>query len=92
MIIELLVGALLDVLTYLLDLIPDASLPAAAANALDSFAGQIGGSLGGLNGLLPISECMVFIGWVLGTYVPIVIALQTSMWVWAHLPIIGNGN
>ncbi len=92
MIVDSLVGGLLDLLTLIFGVIPDASLPAVAASSLDSFASEIGGALGGLDGFLPISEVAVFIGWVLGTFVPIMIAYQVSHWVWTHLPVIGNGG
>jgi hypothetical protein len=91
-IIKLMLVPLLDALTFLLELVPDASLPAVASNALDNLAVQIGGTLGGLDQLLPISECAIFVGWVLGTLVPIAVVLQTSTWVWSMLPVIGNGK
>lgn len=91
MIIELLVTALLGLLTLVLEAIPDANLPVAAGNALSSLATTIGGSLGGLDAMLPISEVATFVGWVLGTYVPIMVAYQIAHWVWTHLPVIGNG-
>lgn len=92
MIVELLVTGLLGILTLILEAIPDASLPGAAADMLTDFAGTIGGALGGLDSLLPITELATFVGWVLGTYVPIAVAYQSAMWVWAHLPVIGSGN
>jgi hypothetical protein len=90
--VELLVTGLLDLLTLILETIPDASLPAVASNALEDFAIEIGAALGGLDGMLPISEIGVFVGWVLGTYVPIIVAYQIAHWVWAHLPVIGSGG
>lgn len=91
MIVELIVTALLALLTVILEAIPDANLPEAAATALESFATTIGGALGGLDSMLPVTEVATFVGWVLGTYVPIMVAYQIAHWVWTHLPVIGNG-
>lgn len=91
MIVELAVEALLGLLTLILEAIPDGSLPSVAATALEQFADVIGGALGGLDGILPITEVAVFVGWALGTYVPIAVTYQVSHWIWTHLPIIGNG-
>lgn len=92
MIVLVLVGGLLDVLAAVLGAIPDASLPAIASTSLEDFAEEIGGALGGLDSLLPITEAAVFVGWVLGTYVPIAVAYYVAHWVWTHLPVIGNGG
>lgn len=92
MIVDLLVGALLDLFSLILSAIPDASLPASASTALEDFAVQIGGALGGFDSFLPITELSIFIGWVLGTFVPIAISFQIAFWVWAHLPVIGSGS
>jgi len=92
MIVELLVTAILDLLTLILSAIPDASLPASAADILTDFASTIGGALGGLDSILPITELAIIAGWILGTYVPIAVAYQTSLWVWAHIPVIGSGS
>lgn len=92
MIIDLLVGGMLDLLTLVLGAIPDAPLPAVASDALEDFATEIGSSLGGLDGIIPITEAGVFVGWVLGTYVPIILTYQVAHWVWTHLPIVGNGG
>lgn len=86
------VEALLGLLQAILSAIPDASLPAAASTVLSDFATLLGSQLGGLDGMLPISEIGAVVGWVLGTYVPVVIAYQIAHWVWTHLPIIGNGG
>jgi hypothetical protein len=91
-IVQLLLDALLAVLTLVLAAIPDVSMPAAASSALSSFATTLGAQLGGLDGMLPITEVGSFVGWVLGTYVPIVIAYHVAHWVWTHLPVIGNGG
>lgn len=92
MVVEFIVGALLDLLTLVLAAIPDVSLPAIASDSLESLATTIGGQLGGLDQVVPITEAAVFLGWVLGTYVPIMVAYQIAHWVWTHLPIIGNGS
>lgn len=92
MVIELVLDVLLGLLTLVLEAIPDATLPVIATNALNDLATEIGGALGGLDGMLPISEVAVFVVWVLGTYVPIVAAYKVSVWVWGHLPVIGNGS
>lgn len=91
MIVTELLGGLLDVLTAILTAIPDASLPAGAADVLETFAEEIGGKVGGLDSVLPITEASVLVGWILGTYVPVVVAYQVAHWVWTHLPVIGNG-
>lgn len=92
MILTRLIGGLLDLFAGVLNAIPDAPLPAVASNALEDFATEIGASLGGLDSMVPITEAAVFVGWVLSTYVPIMVTYQTARWVWTHLPIIGNGG
>lgn len=92
MIVDALLGGLLAVLTAVLGAIPDAALPSVAATALEDFAEQIGGALGGLDGMLPISEVAVFVGWVLGTWLPAIAAYQVAHWVWGHIPVFGNGE
>lgn len=92
MIVRELVGGLLSVIAAVLRVIPDQPLPSIASDALDDFAVEIGGALGGLDGLLPISEIAVFVGWVLGTWLPAMVTYQVAHWVWGHLPIIGNGE
>lgn len=92
MIVDLLVGGLLDLLTLVLAAIDDVSLPGAASTALEDLATEIGGKLGGLDSVVPITEASVFVGWVLGTYVPVIVAYQVAHWIWTHLPIIGNGG
>lgn len=92
MITDLIVGGLLDLLTVILDAVPDAPLPGVASDALEDFATELGASLGGLDSIIPITEASVFVGWVLGTYIPIVITYQVAHWIWTHLPIVGNGG
>lgn len=92
MIVRLLLGGLLDLLTAVLDAVPDAPLPAVASDALEDFATELGGSLGGLDSVVPITEVAVFVGWVLSTYVPIILTYQVAHWVWTHLPVFGNGG
>lgn len=92
MIVQTAVTALLGVLSLALSAIPDGSLPAAAAGYLSSFASTIGGALGGLDAVLPITEAAIFVGWILGTYVPIVVTYRITHWVYVHLPVIGNGG
>lgn len=90
MITDLIIEAVLGALTYLLEQIPDLSIP--VGTYPEDFAGIIGGALGGLDGFLPISETVEVVGWVLVTYIPVVVAYQLTRWVYTHLPVIGNGD
>lgn len=92
MIVELLVSAVLDLLTLILSTIPDATLPTAATDALDSFATIVGGSLGGLDRVFPVTEVSTFVGWVLVTVVPILGVWCVSFWAWKNAPIIGGNG
>lgn len=80
----------MSLLTTILEAIPDVEVP--VGDYPDDFAGIIGGSLGGLDGFLPISETAEVVGWVLLTYVPVVVAFQITRWVYTHIPIVGNGD
>jgi len=90
MITDLIVGGILDLLTALLDALPDLTLP--FGTYPEQFASTIGGGLGGLDGILPITEVAVVVGWVLTTFVPVAIAFHITRWVYEHLPIVGNGG
>lgn len=90
MITMLLLGGLLDLLTAVLDAIPDLTLP--FGTIPETFAGVVGGALGGLDAVVPITEVSVLVGWVLTVYLPVVFAYATARWVFTHLPVIGNGG
>lgn len=90
MITELVVNALLGLLTVILEALPDLTVP--LGDYTDDFAEAIGGALGGLDGFLPISEMAVVVAWILTTYLPVVVAYNVSRWVYTHLPVIGNGG
>lgn len=90
MLVEAIVLGVLSMLTAILAALPDLSLP--AGGYVDDFAAAIGGALGGLDGFLPITEVSTFAGWVLGVYLPVVVAYNVSRWVYTHLPVIGNGG
>lgn len=90
MIVEAILVGVLGALTTLLETIPDATLPVGTYPA--QFAEAIGGALGGLDGFLPISEMAVVVGWVLATYVPVVLTYHLVLWIYTHLPVIGNGG
>lgn len=86
----MLLTAILGGLTAILEAIPDATLPVGTYPA--QFASAIGGALGGLDGFLPITEMSVVVGWVLATYVPLCLAYYLTLWIYTHLPVIGNGG
>lgn len=84
------VQALLGLLTLILEAIPDGTLP--VGDYVEDFATAIGGALGGLDGFLPITEMSVVVGWIMVTYVPIVVTYHIVRWAYTHLPVIGNGG
>lgn len=90
MIVELIVTGLLDIIGGLLELVPDGGNPFGAVT--EDYAEGLGSAVGGLDGLLPISEMLTAVGWVLTTYVPVVVTYNVSRWVYTHLPVIGNGG
>lgn len=90
MITELVVNALLGLLTVILEALPDVTVP--VGDYTDDFAEAIGGALGGLDGFLPISETATVVAWILTVYLPVVVAYNVSRWVYTHLPVIGNGG
>lgn len=87
---ELVVEAVGGLLIAVLGALPDLTLP--VGDHMDDFAAAIGGALGGLDGILPISELSEVAAWVLVTYVPVVFAYNSARWVYTHLPVIGNGG
>lgn len=84
------VSGLLDLLTALLGAIPDLTLP--FGDYPEDFAVEIGGALGGLDGVVPISESAVVAGWALTAYLPVAVSFQITRWVYTHLPVVGNGG
>lgn len=90
MIVQALVEGVLYVLTALLEAIPDVTLP--FGNYPDRFAQEIGGALGSLDAVVPVTEASVVVGWFLVSYVPIVVTFVVVRWVYEHLPVIGNGG
>lgn len=90
MLTDLLITSVLGPLTLLLEALPDVELP--VGTYVEDFAAAIGGALGGLDGILPITEVAEVTGWILTVYVPVVIAYTVARWVYTHLPIIGNGG
>lgn len=90
MITELVFTSLGALLLALLEFLPDLTLP--VGDYPEDFAQAIGSALGGLDGLLPITEVAEVAGWVLTVYVPVVIAYSAARWVYTHLPVIGNGG
>lgn len=90
MITEAIVSALLGALTSILEAIPNGTID--TGTYLEDFAERVGGALGGLDTIVPVSECMVVVSWVLITYVPMVIAFMVARFVWTYLPVIGNGT
>lgn len=90
MIVDLILEAVTGVLVALLDALPDLTLP--VGTYPDDFAEALGGALGGLDGILPISELALVVAWVLTVYVPVVFAYNMARWVYTHLPVIGNGG
>lgn len=90
MVVELIVTSLLSLLTAILEALPDLTVP--VGDYPTEFAEAIGGALGGLDGFLPIVEMATVAGWVLGVYVPVVVAYNVTRWLYTHLPVIGNGG
>lgn len=90
MIVELLVTGLFDILSGLLGFVPDGANPFGAST--EDYADALGSAVGGLDGLLPITELLVAVGWVLTTYVPVVMSYSVARWIYTHLPVIGNGG
>lgn len=90
MIVDLLISGALEVVSGLLGFIPDGANPFGAAT--EEYAELVGSAVGGLDGLLPITELLVAVGWVLTTYVPVVVTYSVARWVYTHLPVIGNGG
>lgn len=82
--------ALVGGLTEILEAIPDGTIE--TGTYLETFAERVGGALGGLDAVVPISECLVVVSWVLVTYVPMVITFLVARFVFTHLPVIGNGG
>lgn len=90
MIVQTILEAISGLLVTILDALPDLTLP--VGTYPEDFATAIGGALGGLDGILPISETALVVAWVLTVYVPVVFAYNMTRWIYTHLPIIGNGG
>lgn len=90
MVIELLFEVLLGALTAMLEAIPNGELD--TGTYIDDFAEMVGGGVGALDAVVPVTEAMFMLSWVLITYVPCVIAFTIARWVFTHLPVIGNGG
>lgn len=90
MIVEAILNTIAGLLVELLEAIPDLTLP--VGTYPEDFAEALGGALGGLDGVLPISELALVTAWILTVYVPVVFAYSMARWVYTHLPIIGNGG
>lgn len=90
MIVVAIVDAIVGALVAVLDALPDLTLP--FGDYPTEFAELLGGALGGLDSVVPITEAATVAGWVLITYVPIVIAFSVTRWIYTHLPVIGNGG
>lgn len=90
MIPKAILNSVAGLLVAILDALPDLTLP--VGTYPEDFAEAIGGALGGLDGILPISELATVTAWILTVYVPVVFAYSMARWVYTHLPVIGNGG
>jgi len=86
MLIEALLWVLGGALRAMAAILPDVDFPFSAE--LSSFATTIGQYLRGLDGFLPVSEYVVFLGWVLSVYLPFVVGFYVVRFIYSHIPVI----
>jgi hypothetical protein len=85
---DALLGLVVSLVEVLVGLLPDVTVP--FASDIASFGSLIGSYAGGLDGLIPISEMMVPIGWAVTVYIPFVLTFYVVRWVYAKVPVIGQ--
>lgn len=78
----------LEMFSGLFGLLPDLDIP--FQSELDSFGAQIGSTVGGLNGFIPISEAIVPVQWAMTVYLPFVLSFYMVRWVYARIPVVGS--
>lgn len=88
MIIEGVMWVFMNVLTGMFSLLPDLDIP--FQSDLNAFGSQIGSTIGGFNGFIPISEAVVPVTWAMTVYLPFVFSFYFVRWIYARIPVVGS--
>jgi hypothetical protein len=87
MIPELLLGVLAALTGAIEWLIPDVAVDQ-YMDELSDLADLIAQGLGAVNGVLPVSEMLTFLRWVVLNWYPAYFAYVLGFWLWSKIPIL----
>lgn len=90
MVVKLIYLVVEGIMGLLDSIVPDIDLDEYIADA-ESGATWAGSMVGFLSPVLPVSTLADFAAWMVATYLPCWLLFVTVRWVYAHLPVIGNG-
>lgn len=87
MIVEYLLEFVLGTLGYVLDLLPDDTVPWPDG---DGYGQWIGALVGPMNAIAPLSEMATIIALTVTVVLPAVATFRIAVWVWGMVPVIGG--
>jgi hypothetical protein len=80
------VGAILDGFALVL---PEVSIP--GWSTVMGFADDLSGYLFAMDGILPMTEYVSTVRWIVVVWLPGFFAFLLARWVWKYVPVLGKG-
>lgn len=89
MVVELLLVAVFELITFLFELLPNTTIDYPDVEAYGASVGEI---VGPLNAMLPIAEFATVTVLTVTVLAPAVLLFRLIMWLWKLIPVIGGGS